>query len=202
MQMWCPCLNPSVKLHALHRSVVPVGVTVMLGLCNPPRWCRGEPAKPGLLYPRAIWPLPREPVGTSSPRASDERHPAVWQANPAITKYSKARTYQQDKLVYNPVQCCCIWKYLFMWIHMPINCPGSKRWSVSSSPWVLLWEGGWAWDKGERVVAPRRGKRGDGASWIDENLTGLKNKKKFTRLIQLVQMDSEDLKRWWVTFIF
>jgi hypothetical protein len=45
------------------------------------------------------------------------------------------------------------------------------------------------------VVAPRRGKRGDGASWIDENLTGLKNKKKFTRLIQLVQMDSEDLKR-------
>jgi hypothetical protein len=26
------------------------------------------------------------------------------------------------------------------------------------------------------VVAPRRGKRGDGASWIDENLIGLKNK--------------------------
>jgi hypothetical protein len=35
-------------------SVVPVGVTVILGLCNPP--CRGcgEPAKPGLLYP-LVW---------------------------------------------------------------------------------------------------------------------------------------------------
>jgi hypothetical protein len=47
---WCPGLNPSVNLHALHRSVVPVGVTVLLGLCNPPHQCRGEPAKPGLLY--------------------------------------------------------------------------------------------------------------------------------------------------------
>jgi hypothetical protein len=44
-------LNPSVKLYALHGSVVPVGVTVLLGLCNPPRRGRGEPVKPGLLYP-------------------------------------------------------------------------------------------------------------------------------------------------------
>jgi hypothetical protein len=41
----------SVKLHALNRSVVPTGVTVLLGLCNPPRRGRGEPAKPGVLYP-------------------------------------------------------------------------------------------------------------------------------------------------------
>jgi hypothetical protein len=47
-------LNPLVKLHALHRSVVPVGVTVLLGLCNPPRRGRGEPAKPGLLY-SLVW---------------------------------------------------------------------------------------------------------------------------------------------------
>jgi hypothetical protein len=38
-------LNPSVKLHALHESVVPAGVTVLLGLCNPPRRGRGEPVK-------------------------------------------------------------------------------------------------------------------------------------------------------------
>jgi hypothetical protein len=45
---------PSVKLHALHESVAPVGVIVLLGLCNPPwRGC-GEPAKPGLLYP-LVW---------------------------------------------------------------------------------------------------------------------------------------------------
>jgi hypothetical protein len=31
--------------------VVPAGVIVMLGLCNPPRRGRGEPAKPRLLYP-------------------------------------------------------------------------------------------------------------------------------------------------------
>jgi hypothetical protein len=43
-----------VKLHALHRSVVPVGVTVLLGLCNPPHRGRGQPAKPGLLYP-VVW---------------------------------------------------------------------------------------------------------------------------------------------------
>jgi hypothetical protein len=43
-----------VKLHTLHKTVVPVGVIVLLGLCNPP--CRGcgEPAKPGLLYP-LVW---------------------------------------------------------------------------------------------------------------------------------------------------
>jgi hypothetical protein len=34
--------------------MVPVGVTVMLGLCNPPRHGCGEPAKPGLLYP-LVW---------------------------------------------------------------------------------------------------------------------------------------------------
>jgi hypothetical protein len=44
----------SVKLHALHGSVVLAGVIVMLGLCNPPCWGRGEPAKPGLLYP-LVW---------------------------------------------------------------------------------------------------------------------------------------------------
>jgi hypothetical protein len=49
-----PGLNPLVKLHALHESVVPTGVTVLLGLCNPP--CRGcgEPVKPGVLYP-LVW---------------------------------------------------------------------------------------------------------------------------------------------------
>jgi hypothetical protein len=49
--MWCLGLNPSVKLHALHGSVVPAGVTVLLGLCNPPRRGHREPARPGLLYP-------------------------------------------------------------------------------------------------------------------------------------------------------
>jgi hypothetical protein len=38
----------------MHRSVVPTGVIVLLGLCNPPRQGRDEPAKPGLLYP-LIW---------------------------------------------------------------------------------------------------------------------------------------------------
>jgi hypothetical protein len=52
--MWCPSLNPSVKLHALHRSAVPIGVTVLLGLCNPPHRGHGEPAKLGLLYP-LVW---------------------------------------------------------------------------------------------------------------------------------------------------
>jgi hypothetical protein len=37
-----------------HESVVPVGVTVMLGLCNPPHRGHGEPAKPGLLHP-LVW---------------------------------------------------------------------------------------------------------------------------------------------------
>jgi hypothetical protein len=52
--MWCPSLNTSVKLHALHGRMVPVGVTILLGLCNPPRRGRGEPAKPGLMYP-LVW---------------------------------------------------------------------------------------------------------------------------------------------------
>jgi hypothetical protein len=49
-----PGLNPLVKLHALHESVVPTGVTVLLGLCNRP--CRGcgEPVKPRVLYP-LVW---------------------------------------------------------------------------------------------------------------------------------------------------
>jgi hypothetical protein len=52
--MWCLGLNHSMKLHALHGSVVPTGVTVMLGLCNPPHRGRGEPAKLGPLYP-LVW---------------------------------------------------------------------------------------------------------------------------------------------------
>jgi hypothetical protein len=44
-------LIPLVKLDALHGSVVPAGVTILLGLCNPPHQSCGEPAKPGLLYP-------------------------------------------------------------------------------------------------------------------------------------------------------
>jgi hypothetical protein len=52
--MWCPGLNPLVKLHALHGSVVPPRVIVLLGLCNPPHRGRGKPAKPGLLYPH-VW---------------------------------------------------------------------------------------------------------------------------------------------------
>jgi hypothetical protein len=47
-------LNPSMKLHALHGSVVPLGVTVLLGLCNPPCRGHGEPAKHGLMYP-LVW---------------------------------------------------------------------------------------------------------------------------------------------------
>jgi hypothetical protein len=49
-------LNPSVKLHALHGSVVPAGVTILLGLCNPPRRGHGKPAKHGLLYPLVWFP--------------------------------------------------------------------------------------------------------------------------------------------------
>jgi hypothetical protein len=52
--MWGPGLNPLVKLHALHGSVVPAGVTILLGHCNPPHRCHGEPAKPRLLYP-LVW---------------------------------------------------------------------------------------------------------------------------------------------------
>jgi hypothetical protein len=43
-----------VKLRALHGSVVPAGVTVLLELCNPPHQGHGEPAKPRLLYP-LVW---------------------------------------------------------------------------------------------------------------------------------------------------
>jgi hypothetical protein len=43
-----------VMFHALHGSVVSVGVTILLGLCNPPRRGRCDPAKPGLLYP-LVW---------------------------------------------------------------------------------------------------------------------------------------------------
>jgi hypothetical protein len=49
--MWCPGLHLLVKLHTLHESVVPIGVTVLLGLWNPPRRGRGEPAESRLLYP-------------------------------------------------------------------------------------------------------------------------------------------------------
>jgi hypothetical protein len=52
--MWCLGLNHSVKLPALHGSVVPTGVTVLLVHCNPPRRGQGELAKPGLLYP-LVW---------------------------------------------------------------------------------------------------------------------------------------------------
>jgi hypothetical protein len=52
--MWCPGLNTSVKLHALHGSVVRVRVTVLLRLCNPPCRGHGELAKPVLLYP-LVW---------------------------------------------------------------------------------------------------------------------------------------------------
>jgi hypothetical protein len=38
----------------MHGSVVVIGVTVLLGLCNPPRRDHGEPAKLGLLYP-LVW---------------------------------------------------------------------------------------------------------------------------------------------------
>jgi hypothetical protein len=52
--MWCPGLSPFVKLHALLGCVVPVGVTILFGLYNPPRQGYAEPAKPGLLYP-LVW---------------------------------------------------------------------------------------------------------------------------------------------------
>jgi hypothetical protein len=52
--MWCPGVLLLVKLNALHGSVVPVGVTVMLGLCNPPLRGCGKPDKLGLLYP-LVW---------------------------------------------------------------------------------------------------------------------------------------------------
>jgi hypothetical protein len=52
--MWHLGLNASVKLHALHGSVVPTRVTVLLGFCNAPCRGHGEPAKPRLLYP-LVW---------------------------------------------------------------------------------------------------------------------------------------------------
>jgi hypothetical protein len=44
-------------------------------------------------------------------------------------------------LVYNPAWCCDILKYLFIWIHMPINCSGSERGSARCrcSNDVVLW---------------------------------------------------------------
>jgi hypothetical protein len=58
-----------MKLHALHGSVVPAGVIVLLGLCNPPRRGHGEPAKPGLLY-TLVWipcyDIVREKSGSQS----------------------------------------------------------------------------------------------------------------------------------------
>jgi hypothetical protein len=45
---------PSVKLRALHKSVVPTRVTVLLGLYNPPHRGCGKLAKPGLQYP-LVW---------------------------------------------------------------------------------------------------------------------------------------------------
>jgi hypothetical protein len=42
-------------------------------------------------------------------------------------------------------------------------------------------------------TAPGRGNRGDNASWADMNFTGPKNKKKFSGLIQLVQMYGEKI---------
>ncbi len=47
-------LSMHVAPPAIWIVVVPIGVTVMLGLCNPPRRGHGEPAKPGLLYP-LVW---------------------------------------------------------------------------------------------------------------------------------------------------
>jgi hypothetical protein len=38
----------------LHESVVPVRVTIMLGLCNPPHRGCGELVKPRMLYP-LVW---------------------------------------------------------------------------------------------------------------------------------------------------
>jgi hypothetical protein len=43
-----------MKLHTFYGSVVPAGVKILLGLCNPPRRGHGEPAKPGLMYP-LVW---------------------------------------------------------------------------------------------------------------------------------------------------
>jgi hypothetical protein len=42
------------EVPCLARKCRTIGVTVLLGLCNPPRRGRGEPAKPGLLDP-LVW---------------------------------------------------------------------------------------------------------------------------------------------------
>jgi hypothetical protein len=57
-----------VKLHALHGSVVPTGVAVLLGLGNPPRRGCGEPAKPGLMYP-LVW-IPSCDIVSEKPTTS------------------------------------------------------------------------------------------------------------------------------------
>jgi hypothetical protein len=44
-------------------------------------------------------------------------------------------------------------------------------------------------------VAPRREKGGYDISWADANLIRVKKIRKFTRLIQLLQMNDEDLKQ-------
>jgi hypothetical protein len=49
-------------------------------------------------------------------------------------------------------------------------------------------------DIGRRRDGTREGKGVHDVSWTDMNLSELKNKKKIMRLIQLLQMDSEDLK--------
>jgi hypothetical protein len=46
----------------------------------------------------------------------------------------------------------------------------------------------------EGEASPKRGKGRDDVCWADVNLAGLKMKKKITWSIQLLQMDSEDLK--------
>jgi hypothetical protein len=43
-------------------------------------------------------------------------------------------------------------------------------------------------------AAPERGMGGDDINWANVNLIEMKNKKKSTRSIQLVQMDGGDLK--------
>jgi hypothetical protein len=43
-------------------------------------------------------------------------------------------------------------------------------------------------------ASPERGKGGDDVCWADTNLAGLKNEKKIMWSIQLLQVDSEDLK--------
>jgi hypothetical protein len=56
-RMWCPGLIPIVKLHTLHGLfVVPAGMSILLGLYNPPRRGCGKSVKPGLLYPLVCIP--------------------------------------------------------------------------------------------------------------------------------------------------